>query len=103
MSNTGSRTYGNIVVKWTASTTGSAVSVAITAGGAQIAQLGFTPDTLNQYLNYANPPQSASGKFLVTFSPDGQSGQLSCENFIWNIDGQIGGPVTGFIGSWSLS
>jgi hypothetical protein len=103
MANTGSRTYGNVVVKWTASTTGSALSVAITAGGVQIAQLSFTPDTLNQYLNYQNPPQFSSGKFLVTFDASGQSGQLSCENFIWNIDGQSGGPVNGFIGTWSLS
>ncbi len=103
MANTGSRTYGNMVVKWTASTTGSAVSVAISSGGAQIAQLEFTPDTLNQYLTYQNPPQFATGRFMVTFSADGKSGQLSCENFVWDINKQPGGPVSGFIGTWSLS
>lgn len=101
MSNTGSTTYGNIVVSWTASTTETSLAVTITSGGATIGAMTFTPTTLNNTLTYGNPPQSASGLFTAQFNANLTSGTLSCSDFAWDLTSGSGGPVTGIVGIWS--
>jgi len=103
MSNIGTATYGNILIKWVASTSETSLSVTISSGGALIGSMTFTPTTLNQKLKYSNPPQSASGNFTAQFSADGKSGQLSCSDFVWDLTSGKGGPITGLIGIWNTS
>lgn len=103
MSNTGSTVYGNVEVKWTASTSESSLSVTINSGGTIIGSMKFTPTTLNQKLTYQNPPQSASGNFSAEFSADGKSGTLSCNDFKWQLTSGDGGPVSGIVGIWDQS
>ena len=103
MSSTGSATYSNMVVTWTASTTQASLNVIVKSGGTLIGDMTFTPTTLNNNLNYSNPPQSASGLFSAQFGPDGTSGTLSCSGFKWSVTSGDGGPITGLVGVWDAS
>jgi len=101
--NTASKTksgYGNILIVWTPSTTDIAVKVNVTMGTALIGAMRFTPDTLQQSLNYSNPPQSATGSFIIEFDATGQGGKLYVENLKW-ITKSNQGNVTGLVGLWS--
>ncbi len=74
----------------------------MTMGTAPIEMMHFTPDTLRHTLNYSNPPQSATGTFIVEFNALGDGGKLYCENFKWKtISGESN--LTGFIGAWQIA
>jgi len=100
--NGGERAYHNILIAWEPSTSEIAVTVTVTMGTALIGSMKFTPDTLKQTLNYSNPPQLATGMFVIEFNAKGDGGKLFAENLNW-ITKSNTGNVTSLIGMWSIS
>lgn len=98
----GRREYGNILIVWKSSGSAVALDVTITMGTALIGSMHFTPDTLKQSLKYSNPPQSATGVFVVEFNATGTGGKLYVENLKWASTGSEGN-VTSLVGIWSTS
>ena len=95
----GRREYGNILICWKASTSEVSVNVTVTIGTALIGAMHFTPDTLQQSLDYSNPPQSATGTFIIEFNATGRGGKLYVEDLKW-VTKSNEGNVTGLIGLW---
>ena len=102
MSDTGERTYSNIVITWEASTSNTTLKVTVTAGGALIGLMNFTPDTLTHILKYNNQEWQANGTFTVQYNPKAMSGSLSCEDFIWDLQSSSGN-ISGLIGIWDIN
>lgn len=93
--------YGNILIVWKASADEVSANVTITMGTYLIGEMHFTPSTLKQSLDYSNPPQSATGVFIIEFNATGRGGKLFAENFVWK-NKSNNGNVTSLIGTWSL-
>ena len=98
-SSVATRQYGNVLIKWEPNLTDIPLTVTITMGAALIEVMHFTPDTLQHTLNYSNPPQSATGSFIVEFNASGKGGKLYCADFIWKTMSGAGN-ITSFIGTW---
>ena len=98
----GERAFGNILIVWEPAANEIAVNATVKMGGALIDVMHFTPDTLKQSLNYCNPPQSATGTFVVEFNATGEGGKLYVENLNWVTKSNTG-SVTTLVGVWSTN
>jgi hypothetical protein len=101
MSSEGSRTYSNILVKWTGSSSSASLDVEITAGGSLIGSMTLTQDTQSNNLNYENNAETASGEFTAEFNAAGNGGKLYCKDFKWDLTSGKGN-TTGLIGTWNV-
>jgi hypothetical protein len=97
----GSRTFAeNVVVKWTPSTTETALAVEITVNTALVWQHTFTPEFTSHEVSGSGENWSLEGgTFTVTFSGGGKDGQLNAHEWKFAIEGNKH-QFTGLIGVW---